>query len=66
MLLHMTIKILIYLSIGQGPLEDHLDESKQKSIGIATDVAIPFIRTLVADKRKKPWSVQCKPLLQKK
>lgn len=66
MLLYMTVKNLIYFSIGQGPPEDHLDELKQKSIGIAIDLAIPLIMTLVGDKCKKPWSVECKPLLQKK
>lgn len=66
MLLYMTVKNLIYFSIGQGPLEDHLDELTKKSIGIATDLAIPLITTLVGDKCKKPWSAECEPLLQKK
>lgn len=30
MLLYMKVKNLIYFSVGQGPLEDHLDEFIQK------------------------------------
>lgn len=66
MLLYMTVKNLIYFSIGQGRLEDHLDELIQKSIGISTDLATPPIMTLVGDKCKKPLSVECKPLTEKK
>lgn len=62
----MTVKKLIYFSIGQGSLEDHLDEVTQKSNAIATDLATPLIMTLVGDKCKKPQSAECKPLLQKK
>lgn len=50
MLLYMPVKNLIYFSIGQGPLEDHLDEFIQKSIGIPTDLTIPLTTTLVGDK----------------
>lgn len=61
------LKKLICFSIGQGPLEDHLDEVTQKPNGVATDLATPLVITPLENKRKKPWSVECKPsLFQKK